>query len=296
MAVDDEGPGHRTRRPGPRLPALLAGTERAAAGERRSGLGLTIVRQIAEAHGGEVEVGLRARRGLDVRHLVAGPGRLGSDRATDGGAVELRQRAVDVPAGGVPGGAPGSDRGLSFALRGDPYGRPQITVRLLRRRKPYVTTPWDAQPGPVPPRRRRPLDRAVRGPDGRDPPGPSGLGLDAGPRTGASGGTCRLRPRRSSTPASGTAAARHSRLDQPLDALRPAARRSWAHRRPRRVPPPFPPFGGFGPPWSAGSVPPTPPPAVPEPAGSLAPRAEGWLVAGAIVAAAALLDRRLPRP
>ena len=52
---------------------------------------------------------------------------------------------------------------------------------------------------------------------------------------------------------------------------------------------PVPPFGGFGPSWSAGSVPPTPPPAVPEPAGSARPKGRGWLVAGAIVAAAALL-------
>lgn len=47
-------------------------------------------------------------------------------------------------------------------------------------------------------------------------------------------------------------------------------------------------MGGFGSTWSAGSVPPTPPPAEPAPAAAR-PKGRGWLMAGAIVAAAALL-------
>ncbi|HEY5156095.1 MAG TPA: trypsin-like peptidase domain-containing protein, partial [Acidimicrobiales bacterium] len=54
-------------------------------------------------------------------------------------------------------------------------------------------------------------------------------------------------------------------------------------------PPPVPPVGGFGPSWAAGSVPPTPPPVAATPTGSTRPKGRGWIMAGAIVAAAALL-------
>ncbi len=121
-----------------------------------------------------------------------------------------------------------------------------------------MTTPWDAQPGPVPPAGDDPLTTPADASTGEIPPAP---------------------PSWVSTPAS----------------TPPPAAPGWASpSTPAAGSPPVlggstPPVGGAGPSWSAGSVPPTPPPVVPTPVGSGRPKGRGWLMAGAIVAAAALL-------
>jgi signal transduction histidine kinase len=56
MAVDDQGPGIAPADQERVFQRFWRGTTKEGAGERRSGLGLTIVRQIAEAHGGEVKL------------------------------------------------------------------------------------------------------------------------------------------------------------------------------------------------------------------------------------------------
>ena len=56
LAVDDQGPGIAPDDQGLVFQRFWRGQASAPSGERRSGLGLTIVRQIAEAHGGEVKL------------------------------------------------------------------------------------------------------------------------------------------------------------------------------------------------------------------------------------------------
>ena len=56
LAVDDQGPGIDAEDQDFVFQRFWRGTADGNAGERRSGLGLTIVRQIAEAHGGEVKL------------------------------------------------------------------------------------------------------------------------------------------------------------------------------------------------------------------------------------------------
>ena len=77
LAVDDEGPGIAAEDQDRVFQRFWRGDEARAGGERRSGLGLTIVRQIAEAHGGEVKLVSAPGRGstfaLWVPALVAAP-------------------------------------------------------------------------------------------------------------------------------------------------------------------------------------------------------------------------------
>ncbi len=84
LAVDDQGPGIAPGDQEMVFQRFWRGRAGEAAGERRSGLGLTIVRQIAEAHGGEVK-------------LVSAPG-VGSTFA-----IWLPGREVPVPPPAPPG-------------------------------------------------------------------------------------------------------------------------------------------------------------------------------------------------
>ena len=81
MAVDDQGPGIEPAEQEHVFQRFWRGQTAEPGGERRSGLGLTIVRQIAEAHGGEVK-------------LVSSPG-VGSTFA-----VWVRARRPDATEGG----------------------------------------------------------------------------------------------------------------------------------------------------------------------------------------------------
>jgi signal transduction histidine kinase len=56
LAVDDQGPGIAAEDQARIFQRFWRGDAERAGGEKRSGLGLTIVRQIAEAHGGEVKL------------------------------------------------------------------------------------------------------------------------------------------------------------------------------------------------------------------------------------------------
>ena len=75
MAVDDQGPGIAPDDQDRVFQRFWRGDAERAGGERRSGLGLTIVRQIAEAHGGEVKLVSALGPRLDLRDLAAGAGR-----------------------------------------------------------------------------------------------------------------------------------------------------------------------------------------------------------------------------
>ncbi len=63
LAVEDEGPGIPPELQGTVFQRFWRGDDGAAPGERRSGLGLTIVRQIVEAHHGEVRLASDVGRG-----------------------------------------------------------------------------------------------------------------------------------------------------------------------------------------------------------------------------------------
>ncbi|MBI2704303.1 MAG: HAMP domain-containing histidine kinase [Actinobacteria bacterium] len=99
MAVEDEGPGIAVEDQGRVFQRFFRGDAVAGRTEGRSGLGLTIVRQIAEAHGGDVR-------------LVSELGR--------GSAF-----AIWIPASpGLPQATPGSRRGQQTPLVPAPESRP----------------------------------------------------------------------------------------------------------------------------------------------------------------------------
>lgn len=88
MAVDDEGPGIAPADQDQVFQRFWRGQTAAAGAERRSGLGLTIVRQIAEAHGGEVKVVSAVGSGSTFALWLPANGAVVPDGAVDVGAPE----------------------------------------------------------------------------------------------------------------------------------------------------------------------------------------------------------------
>ena len=74
LSVADEGPGIATEYQAAVFDRFwrAPGQPEAEDGERRSGLGLTIVREIVERHGGRVSLTSEQGARVDVRHLAAG--------------------------------------------------------------------------------------------------------------------------------------------------------------------------------------------------------------------------------
>jgi signal transduction histidine kinase len=85
MAVEDEGPGIADEQQGKVFQRFWRGDPKEGRREGRSGLGLAIVRQIAEAHGGEVRLSSELGRGSTfsvwLPERTVHPAELGGDAA-----------------------------------------------------------------------------------------------------------------------------------------------------------------------------------------------------------------------
>jgi putative serine protease PepD len=143
-----------------------------------------------------------------------------------------------------------------------------------------VTTPWDPEPGPVPP--------TGGDPDTSDLDDPTAETQVSSPPPWLTP------PSPSNPPAPPVPPAPPAWISQPISQPANPPVAPGAPLVPPLAPfgsppvPPVPPIGSYSPSWSAGAVPPTPPPVSPE-REAKAPKGRGWLMAGAIVAAAALL-------
>ena len=90
IAVEDHGPGTRRRRTPHVFEPFYRGRDAVANQIQGSGLGLSLVRRIVEAHGGRVELDERARPRQHVHDLPAG--RAAGAGAAGADAVRRRRR------------------------------------------------------------------------------------------------------------------------------------------------------------------------------------------------------------
>jgi signal transduction histidine kinase len=108
-AVEDEGPGIPEGEQAAVFQRFWRGDEAAARAEGRSGLGLAIVRQIAEAYGGEVRLASEAGRGSTFSLWL--PEAEGADADAGARAAGARPAGADEPADGLGGSGHRAPRG-----------------------------------------------------------------------------------------------------------------------------------------------------------------------------------------
>ena len=296
LAVDDQGPGHRPRRPGQVFQRFWRGQSGRPGGERRSGLGSH--HRAPDRRGprrrGQAGVGARgrARRSPSGSRPEVPPTRPGrrrrrapsGDAGLSDGARSGARASGEPPARRV--------RGLASLYAGSVWSstdhRPPAT-----RRKPHVTTPWDATTWSRAPRRSAtPPTRPADAPTAEIPPAPPAWVPAPAPE--------RRRPAPRLPPPRRPAAAglgQPPRRPAPSSPLRPTARRVAGASSRRSVGASGPArSAGYAPSWRPGRFPPRRRPPRPSPPARARPQGPGLGHRRRHRGRRRPADRGLPRP